>query len=96
MHNTAWTREKGEEDGGWRDVTMPYSTELIFYLEMDQPPGKPARGKKDPVLEAASAAAGVQSGSGRPDPDDSVAMVFRTGPGPLWCLRLEQKRGGRF
>lgn len=46
MYNTVWTAEKAVtvareevEEAGWKDMTMPYSTELIFYLEMDQPPG---------------------------------------------------------
>lgn len=42
MFNT----DTAEEEAGWRDRPMPDSSELIFYLEMDQPPGKrpgPAR-----------------------------------------------------
>lgn len=65
MYNTVWTAEEsvtvaGEEveEAGWRDMTMPYSTELIFYLEMDQPPGKPVAG-------AAAAAAGGGVGGSR-------------------------------
>lgn len=68
MYNTVWTSEKAGEVGGWRDVTMPYSTELIFYLEMDQPPGKRSR------AATGAAAAGHQSLSG--DERSQQAVVF--------------------
>lgn len=36
MHRPVWTASRAGEERGWRD-----STELLFYLEMDPPPGEP-------------------------------------------------------